>query len=39
MVHIKAFEKKYVRKKKVPQGVPDVPIDNISFHALENVAR
>jgi hypothetical protein len=39
VVHIGAYEKKSVRKKKIPQRVPDVPIDNISFHSLENVAR
>jgi hypothetical protein len=39
VVHIGASEKKSVGKKKIPQGIPDVPIDNISFHSLENVAR
>jgi hypothetical protein len=39
VVYIGAFDKKSVGKKKIPQGVPYVPIDNISFHSLENVAR
>lgn len=39
MVHIGVSQKKSVRKNRKPQGVPDVPIDNISFHSLENVAR
>jgi hypothetical protein len=39
VVHIRASEKKSVGKNKIPQGVPDVPIDNISFHLLESVGR
>jgi hypothetical protein len=39
VVHIGASEKKSVGKKKIPQGIPDVPIDNIFFHSLENVGR
>ncbi|WJX67651.1 hypothetical protein P8452_52099 [Trifolium repens] len=39
VVHIGASERKSVKKKKIPQGVPEVPIDNISFHSLENVSR
>jgi hypothetical protein len=39
VVYIGAFDKKSVGKKKIPQGVPYFPIDNISFHSLENVAR
>jgi hypothetical protein len=31
--------KKTAGKKKTPQGVPSVPIDNISFHHVENVSR
>ncbi|KAK2449011.1 hypothetical protein QL285_008249 [Trifolium repens] len=39
VVHIGASERKSVKKNKIPQGVLEVPIDNISFHSLENVSR
>ncbi|MCI89227.1 hypothetical protein A2U01_0110515, partial [Trifolium medium] len=31
--------KKTVGKRKTLQDVPSVPIDNISFHHVENVSR
>ncbi|GAU48358.1 hypothetical protein TSUD_282610 [Trifolium subterraneum] len=30
---------KSIKKKKIPQNVPAVPIDNISFHHVENAVR
>ena len=34
-----ASSKKSVKKKRIPQDVSPVPIDNISFHRFENVDR
>ncbi|WJX73267.1 hypothetical protein P8452_57071 [Trifolium repens] len=32
VVHIKSAVKKSYGKKKIPQGIPDIPVDLISFH-------
>jgi hypothetical protein len=32
-------DRKVIRRKNVPQGIADVPMDNVSLHSLESVHR
>ncbi|XP_057452484.1 uncharacterized protein LOC130744312 [Lotus japonicus] len=39
VLDITAFERKKFSGKRIPQDIPSIPLDNVSFHAAENAIK